>query len=76
MEDYDKANFNWECKMSKEEDKKFNCPLCHHTKCYLLFTDKVVCASCKQIIDVRDITNEEVRRYRERRRFRWVGIWD
>jgi len=53
-----------------EENKKFNCPLCHHTKCYTLFTDKVVCASCKQIIDVKDITNEEVRRYRERRRFR------
>ena len=69
MEDSSKVSKARECKMS-EENKKFNCPLCHHTKCYLLFTDKVVCASCKQIIDVKDITNEEVTRYRERRRFR------
>mgnify|MGYP000025766930 CR=1 FL=1 len=70
MEDSSKVSKAREFKMSKEEDKKFNCPLCHHTKCYILFTDKVVCAGCKQIIDVKDITNEEVRRYRERRRFR------
>ena len=70
MESTSEVSKTGECKMSEEEDKKFNCPLCHHTKCYILFTDKVVCASCKQIIDVKDITNEEVRRYRERRRFR------
>ncbi len=69
MESISKISKTGEYKMS-EEDKKFNCPLCHHGKCYILFTDKVVCASCKQIIDVKDITNEEVRRYRERRRFR------
>ena len=57
--------------LSKEKKlTKFNCPLCHHDKCYQLFVDKLVCAGCKRVIDVKDVTNEEVSRYRERRKFR------
>ena len=61
--------------MVEKDDDKFNCPYCHHDRCYILFTDKVVCARCKQIVGVEEITKDEIQgRYRPPRPKRGRGF--
>jgi Fe2+ or Zn2+ uptake regulation protein len=51
-----------------DKNFKFNCPYCHHGKCYTLFVDKVVCEKCKSIVDIEDNVTEEIQgRYRSPR---------